>query len=569
MSEKIERNCLAAATLFIGAVVVDGLTAIDPAEIDESPASMRCTAVVLIACLGAPAIRQRLIFEQRVAAGVLLAVTALYGMHQGSVGVRTLDAVYMWLVLSLTLYSFATGGIEDVSAGDDAKKRGATSKDAPPYTFRESSCSLAMAVLFYSGVRIMRQGFAHSEVARNFKVSGTAWDGSTRETTGYAAASVATTIALTFGGAVATGLAAVLFASNDLREVGTGAKKELLMSAAFMQLLAAFFGTVSWSEQYTGLTAVWSETACDSLTCPAAGMARRTALMNSCPVGIWMNALGTAVLAYAPDARVRTREDEKMLSPPVVAWGMFSIVGCVLITVAYSSFSGAGSYIDYAMLIALVAVAISAFWDTWYGSVIFLVAIGIDEVFTLMETPAIDLLTYYTHCSLLVSFVLLSLRVAASSVTEFFWSWLPEGLVEIIDDIVGLLTIAGTSVAVALYLGSCVLMASYPGNWVGPDGYEQPDNKYARTWISAILEHWIPVLIWLPMYVRKQEVSQVAQLYRLIAWMSAVLVVVIVWVVSLAVAAQPPNHAMWAYSGPFLFGGISVLLPPWIAISFV
>lgn len=567
MSLKIERNCLASTTLFIGAIVADALGAIDTPTIDQSPVSMRCTAAVLIACLAAPPLRQSFVFEQRLLTSTALVAVAFFGLHQGSEGVRVVDAVYTWIVLSLTLYSFATGGIEDM--GNSKEERKSLSSEAPPYVYRESLCCLSMATLFYSGIRIMRQGFAHSETARNFKVASTTWDGSDRLVTGYASSSTATVIGVSFGGAVAVGLAAVLFSSTDLREVGTGAKKELLSACAFLQLIAAFFTTVAWSEQYTSLTAIWGDVACDSMTCPAAGLARRTSLMNATPIPIWMNALGTAVLAYAPDAKVQTREDETGLSPPVVAWGVTSIVACVLTTIAYSSFTGAGSYIDYSALIGLTAVAISAFWDTWYGSLVFLIAIGIDEVFTLSTSPAIELLTYFTHSSLFVSFILLSLRVLLSGITEFFWSWLPARVVAVIDDTVGVITIAGTSITVALYLGTCALMASYPGNWVAPDGYEQPDNKYARTWISGILEHWLPVLIWLPLYTRKQEASNVGPTYRLVTWLVALAVPLAIWLVALSVAAEGANHAMWTYQPAFLFACLSMLLVPWVAVSFV
>lgn len=568
MSEKIERNCLAAATLYIGAIVADGLSAIDTPSINQSPASMRCTAAVLIACLGAPPLRQRFVFEQRLIIGACLAAVALIGLHDGSEGVRVVDAIYIWLVLSLTLYSFATGGIEDIGQKAKANFKG-ISAEAPPYVYRESACCLAMATLFYSGMRITRQAFAHSEAARTFQVAGTAWDGSERLTTGYAASSTASVIAIAFGGAVCIGLSVTLFASSELREVGTGAKKELLTSCAFLLLFSAFAATLAWSEQNTVLTAVFGDVACDSETCPAAGLARRMALMNSVPMPLWLNALGTAVLAYAPDAKVQTREDEHVFGAVVVAWGMLSLVGCALTTVVYCSFTGPGAYVDYSVLGAITAIAISSFWDTWYGSLVFLVAIGVDEIMTLTTTPAMELLTYFTHCSLLVSFILLSLRVLASGITEFFWSSLPTNVVALIDDGVGIITIAGTSITTALYLASAALMASYPGNWLPPSSYEQPDNKYARTWASGILEHWLPVLIWLPLYTRKQEVSNVAQTYRLVAWMTALLLPLVLWFVALAVSEQPPNHTMWTYQPAYIFGTLSAALVPWIAISFV
>lgn len=560
--EHLERNCAAAATLFIAAIVCDGLSATDPPSTNQSPASMRCSAAILIACLAAPPLREQFVFEQRAFIGTALVAVALTGLHKGSEGVRVVDAFYVWLVLSLTLLSFVTGGINFTTSK-------VLSLDVKRFVYRESVCSMAVATLGYSGARIVRQAFDHAEVARRFQVASTAWDGTERLTGGYAAASTASVAALAFGGAIAMGLAVILFSSNTLRESGTSAKKEILVCSAFLLLFAAFFANVALSEQFTSLTAIWGDAACTSTTCPAAGLARRTSLVNATPIPLWLNAFGCVILAYAPDAKVQSREDEIALSNSVILWGLVSLLGCAFVTLNYASFTGTGALVDYSMMLSIASIIISAFVDTWYGSLIFLVAIGTDEVLTLYTTPASEMLTYFTHCSLLVSFILLILRVGLSGVTRFFWREMPSKTLDIVDDAVGLVTVAGTSITTALYLGSSVLIVSYPGNWLPPSYYESPDNRYARTWLASILEHFLPVLIWLPMYFRKQEVGNIASFYRRLTWLLAPLVPLLTWGVALAVAGQPADHAMWAFTPSFLFGAVSVLLVPWASIALV
>ena len=87
-ADATESNTLAATCLFAAAIVVDALTAFDPASGDESPSAMRLSAVVLITCLAAPPIRQWMVFEQRLVIAVPLLAVALVGHHTTAVGAR-------------------------------------------------------------------------------------------------------------------------------------------------------------------------------------------------------------------------------------------------------------------------------------------------------------------------------------------------------------------------------------------------------------------------------------------------------------------------------------------------
>lgn len=564
---EIERNCIASSALFLGAIVADALSATDPALTNESPTSLRCTAAVLIACLAAPPLRQRFVFEQRLVIGCLMCVVALTGLHEGSESVRVMDGLYAFLVLAHTLYSFGSGGIENM--GDSSSESNGLSLDAAPYVYRESTCCLAASMLFYSGIRIVRQGIVHADVVRTFQVSGLAWDGTLRLTTGYAASSVATTVSLSFGGALCVGVSTLLFSSTDLRELGTSAKKQLLTSCAFLMLFAAFSATLAVSEQQVQLTAVWGASGCPSATCPAAGLARRNSLMNTTPMQLWINALGMVVLAYAPDERVNSREEERTMGTEITVWGTVSLFGCVAVAISYLSFTGTEAYVDYAVVLAIASIGISSFYDTWFGSLSFLTALGIDELMKLQYSHASALLTYFTHASLLVSFLLLLLKVLLSGLVETFWYCMAPSLIAVMDDAVGLITIAGTSITTALFLGTTALLIGYGGNWLEPDNFAEPDERYARTWAVAILEHWLPALLWFPLYFRKSEVANVAAFYRILTWLLAPVVPLIVWGVALASTSKPIDHAYAAFEPAFLLAIITIGVLPWSALCIV
>ena len=135
-----ESNTLAASAVFLSSIVVDAITAKDPLEEQNAPTSLRTAAMVLIAILSAPPIRQWMLFEQRLAVGVPLAAVALMGWHEQSVGARICDAIFIIVTMGIALVSYWSGGQQGISA----RPLKATSKDAPSYLRREALVNLSL-----------------------------------------------------------------------------------------------------------------------------------------------------------------------------------------------------------------------------------------------------------------------------------------------------------------------------------------------------------------------------------------------------------------------------------------
>lgn len=561
-----ESNTLAASAIFLGSMVVDSFTARDPRQSElahEGPTAMRNTAIVLIACLAAPPIRQWMVFEQRLVIAVLLLAVALLGWHEMGKGTRIADAVYLTLMLGTCILTFWMGKVDK-----NIKKE--RSKDAPPYLRREALVSLAMSMLFYSSMRLLRSALRHSDVARQLRVDGTAYDGTPHSTAGYAYASSATVAGLSFGAAAGIGVACVLGANKELREHGTSAATLVLTTAAFAQLTGAFVSTMGTSEQLVHLPAIFSAGACSNAReCAPAIAARRFAIVSGNAAALWLNGFGTLLMAFAPTIRLRSRVEmesvQRNFELTVYAVAFASI--CVFALTRYLSFTGAEALTDYAAVGAVLAVLVTAFIDSLFGALAFVVAVGADVIQLWSAYGTVYVFGHFTHCCNAVMLFLLALYVVLTSFVDFLWRWLPQQVVDIVDTITGLLTVLGTSIATLLFLGTTALYASYDGQLVDDAQFRAADNRYERTTAAMIAEHWLPVLVWLPLYSCRCEVELLSMRARAVAWYSAVALPATIWLVVLGSDEIAVAHAQdWYSTAPFVLSVLIVAVIPWMVV---
>lgn len=571
--EPTETNTLAATVLFIAAIVSDSFTATDPADPYEAPTSLRTTAIVLVACLASPPIRQWMVFEQRLVTSVPLGIVALVGWHEAGPGTRIADAMYVTATLGACTFAFWANGVENAGAqnGPGAKRPPKSkSKDAPPYLRREALANLATACLFYGSFRVLRLGIHSPEAARTYTVSSAAFDGTTQETVGYAYLSATATIALCFGGAAGVGTAVVLMVNKDMRTQGTAAATVVLCASAFMQLTAAFVSSMAFSEGLGTLVGIWSRGACSSLElCLPAWEARRFATVSSTGAALWLTGLGTLIMAFAPTLRLRTRAQAASARKDfeTTVYAIVALLVCELTLFTYLSFTGSEALTDYAAVGALFAIGLGAFVDSLSGAFVFVLCVGGDIVQMWVAHGAVDVFGHFTHCSNASMCILLSLYVVIVAITEFFWRWMPAELIDVLDSITGFLATIGTSIAALLYCGTVALQISYDGQLIADEQYRGADNRYARTAAAAIMEHWLPLLIWLPLYGCRCEVEQLELRIRAVVWYLAPLVPIVAWGLVLSVNQQAVTHAHgWYNDGAFITSVGVVALAPWAAL---
>ena len=565
MSAELEVNCIVSCVLFIGSLLIDAASALDPQPIHYAPLSMRSSSIILIACLASPPIRQQFVFTQRLILAIALAAVSLVGSHVASKGSRFADVMFTFFIGVMTLSSYMQGGTESLKSSSKTM-----SSDAPAFTKRDTVCALAISTLFYSSMRIVRQTIVYASNVESFSISTTSWSGNgTVVSPGYAHMSVASLLSVGFGGAIGFAVSVNLLASNSLRQVGTGAKRDILLISAFFQFAAAFWATVALSDQQEELSVLFSASACSSDSCPASGFGRRFAMLNGSPVAIWMNALGTFVLAYTPMSDSEPKS--ALRSPIVIVWGLLSTVACAGVVFAYSSFSGGGIYVEISTLIAITGVTIGAFWNAELGSIIFAAGIGYDEFTSVSKYSLLTILTYLTHCSIFLGTLCLLLRTVVVFIVEVGWKVFGPNVTDVLDDVVGVLTVAGMSIFTFLYLATLSLLSTYEGALLGPNSYEEGPQQYARSLIAAVLEHWLPILIFLPLY-RTKQVLNLAFWWKFAVWIAAVVLSILMWVVALFIAGRDAEHAdAYTWGSEFNFIGLTFLqtLVPWSIVSFI
>ena len=563
-----ESNTLTATALFGAAVVVDAFTSLDRSGAAESAAtSMRATCVVLVACLAGPPIREWMLLEQRAVIGVLLAIVALVGRHEAGSDMRMGDAVYVALLYVATLWMFWVGGTESTDKGRVVRPR---SRDAPPFVHRESLMNLAVASLLYVSLRLVRHGFEQPLAISSYAHPSTGYDGTVRQLKGYAYSSSLGTCSLVFGGAVGVGTSVALFVDARLREQGTAAATLLLTVSATAQLTAAFLTTLSQSEALQNLPAIWSEAACDDRAlCPVAFEARRLSLVSQSPSALWINALGTFVLAYAPSMRFQSRA--AMLGSrrnfEMFIYGLIAASVAVAALLNYLSFSGTEALTDYALVGATVSVFLTAFVDSLAGALSFVICLLADVATDWASDGAAGVFLHPSRAFELYIVVLLLVYTLLGIFVEVTWRWLAREFVDAADRVLGILVVAGTSAATVLYLGAAASLATYDGQLLDETHLRGPDRRFARTSAASIVEHWLPLLVWLPLYGCRCEVEFLSVRTRAIAWYGSALVPVLMWAVALlALEAAPTASVGWLDSAPYILGLFVVALVPWMGL---
>ena len=554
-------NALTAAFFFIAAIVSDALTAIDSTEHADVPASLRGTSLVLVCAFAAPVLVRPQLgvygWLQRPIIGVALLTAALLGVHHGGSETRTFDAIFTTLVCFLVTYLFSAGGVDETARasekGDKIEKAVST-----------SSAMLAGSLLLYGSVRILRTGLRHPAEVASFRVSpsGDHNASSAIQTLGYAYASDLATVAVTFGGGIGIGAAIVMVYHVHELASGTGTIALQLGVSASYQLLAALAASLTYGDQVNWLPAVFGDTACksDSDACRAAATSRRFSAVNTQVPGLWLTALGLFCLAYPVSNRFQDRAQASNYVWDLAGslFGVVAVASALAMIYGYADFSGPGGHTDYVMVASIFAVYWSVFWDTYTGTLIYVIAFVVEEVVYVQEYGADTLFSHLTHVTLVLCSGILVMHLLLQTLA---FVWAPRQL----QVFIGMLTAAGSSLAVALYCASaCLLMINN-----GSLGNLQATDDGTHFSISFIYQHFVPVFIWAPLYTCRCEIQLLSGTQRLVVWLSMLPLDILVYAVCLAVLDISPPVASVIETGALWGCVVGGGLVPWLAASSV
>lgn len=581
-----ESNTVVATAVLASAVMMDAFTAHDGrGAAEERPTSLRSTAIVLILCVAGPPLRDWLAQVQRVVLLALLAGVAMLGQHVAAEPVRVGDALYLGgtvLVLTLT-HRFLPLEMAD--------KR--VSKGMAPWARRDSTTALPCALLFYAGLRQVRASLQHGVAAAAVRTAS--------EQVGYAHASGMSALSLAFSGGAAAAVAALVMLSDDVRAVGTAAAAPTLLVGALAQVAGAFVATMSFAEQVKALPVLFAPDTCmDSAhaaattACAEARAARRLAQVNTSPALAWLAALGTFVLAFAPSLRPGARGatvDQAWVAgvvSPSILYPVLAAVACIWSVQVYCSFEGVYSTHEWAVVVAIIGAFATPFFDSLTGGLMFAGALLVDQTSLLLEANGAAYVAHPTFSALLITVGALVLHLLGGSLLECTCTWkrVPDRWVPVYDAAhaaVGVLAVAGTSVAVLLFCGSATLFGTFSGT-LPPETWLRggSDDRWARSIAGFTAVHFLPAIVWLGCIATRCEATELSVGARAVAWVVAGLATPLLWgLVRLLVADEAaeqldsPSHEPLDQTvhrlvsvGPFWAGIALSTFVPWAALAF-
>lgn len=511
----VETNTAAACMVLAAAQSADALLSHGSTSDDaEAPASLRVSCIVLVACAASPPIRESIAFGQRGLATALLGVVALAADHRNGLYARISDGACAVVAVLLLLFFFTIGPMHIAS------------RDASRCVQRDVFCALPAALMVHTGFRIVRAAFAHPWDAKSVRVGGS----EQQLEVGYAFASTESGALLAFGGALVVGTGVLLLGSNDVRQDGSAAAATDMVVSASIQCATAFAAMIAQARQVTELPALFGASACeDRDLCDAAFESRRNVLVSTASSVLWLTALATVVMAYAPALRTRSEEVRRQHSDGApYAVGALGFAAWRLATTL--PFDGDGAWIEWCILVALVAVATSAYLDTWLGAALFLCALAYDIVDVYARFGFEPDRFQPTDAFVTFICVMLAMYTLLAATYTLVQEQLAEGATRFFDTALGVIASLGTSASMLLYLLSAGSTAAVSGALFMPEMFtDSSESRFCREAIRFAMKHYFPLLIWLVPYAEECSNSRLGRYTLLLLHFVAGGVPVIVW----------------------------------------
>lgn len=452
-----EGNVVAAATIFSASVVLDALNALPTTLVVDVPVSMRTTALVLIALVASPAVRDDVRFQQRIVASVLLAIVAWFGLHQGGVHARIADALYSLLCGWAVILIFGLTGPGVGQRGHDAKCR------------RENVIALSAGFLGYSGVRIVRAGMFHASEVAQFTASHA--DITSR---GLAMADDLVASTLVFGGVLCICAAVIVLSNHEaIYEYGCNPVCAVLGHLSMLVFTSAFVIQVVAFSKLEQLGALFGDDACvgDAQVCEASYRARRLYTSNSSAASLWCCAVGLVAFAFPYSRRCKTRRDyfvkaeEAAAREAAAGSGYAAIVSAVVaVVVVYYHGDRTNLMPSLELLLLYASIPVAWFGNTCIACALHTVGIALYTVGRVGSVWGFDL-AYLTHwfvaCTLLV---VATLTVTTLVSWALYASCCSQGKYIVwVDTVTALLMVALVSMQLFLVIASLAIGSGYDG----------------------------------------------------------------------------------------------------------
>jgi hypothetical protein len=528
-----ETNVLCCLFACLCGPVFDALCALPGAVLEDVPASLRTSSLVLAVLLGAPAVSNAgvLVLEQRGVLAILLASVAFIGLNQAEPAARNADAVFAFVgTLAATLATQTNGafGNKHDTSDTTCKKR-------------EHLSAFCGSMLFYLGMRVVRHSFALSNEIINFKVSRD--DINTR---GYGVAIDLVAVGNCFAGSCTVGFACILLLNYDLvLHMGSSALSTIASVLSCFVFLGAFVAQMSSFAAMEQLPALFSSASCsgDQSECAAAYRARRLFLSANSTSVSWVCAIAMVIYAFSHSRRFRSRREHFEYEPSPYSLASIAVVACAVVAcAAVFFFVDPGRSMDWSdWELLLLLLSIPACLLGWPGIACALHAGGeAIYIYTRVALHGGYDWSYFTHHSLLATMVLTATVGVLSTFSYGLYSVGRRRLysepVEIVNSVA--LT-ALVSIQTFLTLATLGMAAGFTGVY-----YEDGKGSWRISGFEFSVQHSVSFFFCAALYGTRYEHEALPATWRRAAWFAVPPLLGVSWllVISLADSDGSPYH---------------------------
>lgn len=562
---EVEAHTVLSACVLVSAVGCDALTARDPPlGSADCPSSMRISSLVAVCMMASPALQGINIVDQRALLGVMLGLLAVLGAQQASEGVRTGDCVFCTLVLLMAVQVYKSGGIETENVRPDSVQ------DKPHR--RQTVAALCASLMVYVGVRGLRNAFTYANVASEYRVAYVAASGKSNAR-GYSHATTSVSAPLGFGHGVVLGTGLLIAFHDEARLTGSSAVAFEVGSAGLVACVAALWSLLGQSTSIDNNMILYGSGSCrgGGDECFEATRARRLILVNGSSATLWVAGLAALVFSFAVEKRFlesRFTTAKSMWQGRGFGVTLAFAAAATLGIYQYAKFGGSQWHTELCALASLVGVFVSAVSNTLAGTLVYAVAMTYEQVELVRIYGAGAVFVHLTHCTLFASLGLLWVHVGLMVLKDVLLRRWQLDDSSRVNYWLGAVSSLGTSLTFGLYLASTVLLAASNGRMPQEDGAAFRGGEPSRAMISFALDHFVPFFIWVPLFTCRCEVNLIGSQNRAFAWLLAVPLDALAYVVALAVAGQSaPVMSIMHVSGASVVGFGALVA--WVVGAFV
>lgn len=552
-----EHNVICCLFACLTGPVLDALCALPGAVLNDVPAALRTSGLVLTVLLGAPAIRRDAgyVLEQRAILALLVGSCAFIGLNQAEPTARNADAVFAFAgTLSAVLACHANCAVQ---------QKDSDPKSATVCKTREHLSAFCGALLFYLGMRVLRHSFAQSAEILNFKVSHD--DINVR---GYGVSVDMVVVGNSFAGACTVAFACILLLNHDLiMHVGSAALSNIAATLACFVFVGAFAAQMASFASMEQLPALFSEYACDGEEdeCAAAYRARRLFSASNSTSVSWVCAIALTVYSFSHIKRFRSRREHFEYEVDVYSIASIaavtSTVICCLVVILFVDPSRSMDYSDLELLLLLISIPVCLLGFPAVGCFVHAAGQAV-YVWSRVDLYGRYDWTYFTHQSLLAT---MSLAVVSGGLSLFSYGLysfdrrkLYSEPVEIVNAV--LLT-ALVSIQTFLTLATLGMGAGYSGVH-----YVDGKGSWRISGYEFTTQHCVSFFFVAALYGTRYEHDMLPLTFRRAAWFALPPLLGLSWL--LCIAAEPSGSPYHKYvdSASFLIG-VSAAATSWSGIG--